>query len=227
MQRIKQYISTHKHILFLLYAPFYFAWFAALERWTDRDFTILHSPLDDVIPFVPAFIIPYYIWFAFVAFFCIYFYMKVERSETIKLYSALVFSMTVTLIIYTIWPNAISLRLTDLEPDNIFTKLVAGLWSFDTDTNVCPSLHCLNTMTIMVAYFRCGNFKGKHLLNTFMVLLALSICASTVFLKQHSIIDVYAAVAMCIACSLIIYLPNWAKIFGSRKAEADVSGNLN
>ena len=218
MEKIKDYICNHKHILFILYAPFYCIWFMALERWTDRDFTILPGGLDDLIPFVPAFIIPYYLWFAFVAFFCIYFYLKMPQSDAIKLYANLEISMTLTLVIYTIWPNAVNLRITDLQVDGIFTKLVSGLWSFDTDTNVCPSLHVLNTLIIVVAYFNSGKFRGKHLQNTLLVILALAICASTVFLKQHSILDVFAAFVFCAVISTIIYLPDWSKVFSSNKA---------
>ena len=213
----------NKHIFFILYAPVYAIWFFSLEKWTNRDFTILYCTLDDMIPFVPAFIIPYYIWFAFVAFFCVYFYMKMPQSDAVKLFANLEISMTITLIIYTVWPNAISLRITDLQPDGIFNKLVYNLWNFDTDTNVCPSLHVMNTLTIMVAYFKSGKFKGKHLQNTLLVILAAAICASTVFLKQHSIIDVFAAFGLCAVCSSLIYLPDWNRIFSSKKAGKTVN----
>lgn len=216
--QIKNYISSHKHILFILYGPLYLVWFLALEAWTDRDFTIVHCKLDDLIPLVPAFIVPYYIWFAFVAFFCIYFYLKMPVSDAVKLYAALEISMTVVLIIYTVWPNALALRPAEVQTENIFSESVADLYEIDTDTNVCPSLHVLNTLTILVAYFASGKFKGKHLLNLGMVTISLLICASTVFLKQHSLIDVAAAAALCVVCTLLVYVPDWRKIFSSRKS---------
>lgn len=223
MNLIKNYIRSHKHILFVLYVPFYFLWFTALEKWTDRNWTILHSTLDDSIPFIPLFIIPYYIWFIFVIFFCIYFYIKMPVQNTIKLYSALTISMTITLIIYTVWPNALELRPVHLDENDIFSTMVERLYGFDTSTNVCPSLHVLNTLTITFAYFISGKFKGRHLLNMVMIILPLSICASTVFLKQHSIIDIYAAIALFAVYTPIIYIPKWEKVF-SKKAPANCSG---
>lgn len=217
--QIKKYISSHKHILFLLYIPVYLIWFFALEAWTDRDFTIVHCELDDLIPLVPAFIVPYYVWFAFVAFFCIYFYFKMPVADAVKLYAALEISMTVVLIIYTVWPNALALRPTEVQTENLFSESVESLYEIDTDTNVCPSLHVLNTLTIAAAYFISGKFKGKHLLNAGMIVISLLICASTVFLKQHSLIDVASAAVLCAVCILFVYVPDWKRIFNSRKSD--------
>lgn len=213
MDRIKDYIKTHKHILFLLYGPIYFIWFFSLEAWTDRNWTIVHCHLDDLIPFVPVFIIPYYLWFAYMAFFCAYFYLKLPVKDTVKLYSTLVISMTVTLIIYTIWPNALNLRPADVSENGFFSGMVARLYKTDTDTNVCPSLHVLNTLTVLAAYFSSGKFKGKHLQNAAFVLISVLICASTVFLKQHSVLDVLAAFGLFIACQILVYVPKWEKVF--------------
>ncbi len=215
------YIKSHKHILFIIYVPIHFIWFAALEAWTKRDFTILHCGLDDIIPFVPQFIIPYYLWFPFVAFFCIYFYIKMPVRETVKFYTSLVSGMVLTLIIYTIWPNALSLRPEVIEEGGIIGSLVSGLYVIDTDTNVCPSLHVLNTLAIDVAYFVSDKFRGRHLQNIGMIILSALICMSTVFLKQHSVIDVASAVVVCIVISLVIYLPDRLKKNPSEKNNSE------
>lgn len=220
-QKIKDYIRNNKHILFILYLPFYGLWFMLLENWTGRDFTILHCKLDDMIPLVPIFVIPYFLWFAFVTFFCIYFFLKMPKSDAIKMYAALEISMTFTLFLYTIWPNAVSLRYEELEVTGFSTYILSWLWNFDTDTNVCPSLHVLNTLTILVAYFHSGQFKGKHLQNIFVTVLSVLICLSTLFLKQHSVIDLVAAVVLCILNSMFIYLPNWGKILRLTKKKSE------
>jgi membrane-associated phospholipid phosphatase len=213
MKRLKEYYSTHKHILFLLYIPIYFIWFFSLEKWTDRDFNILHCRLDDLTPLLDGFIIPYYLWFPFVAFFCIYFYHKMSVKECVQLFSSLVIGMTITLIIYTVWPNAVSLRPAELENDGIFSIWVAELYKIDTVTNVCPSLHVLNTLIIDVAFFRAEKFKGHKILRAFVALLSFSICISTVFLKQHSYIDVACAFLLCALVSFIVYVPDWVTIY--------------
>lgn len=225
LKNLIDYIKSHKHILFIIYAPIHFIWFAVLEAWTKRDFTILHCKLDDIIPFIPHFIIPYYLWFPFVAFFCIYFYIKMPVKETVKFYTSLVSGMVLTLIIYTIWPNALSLRPEIIEDGSIIGSLVSGLYVIDTDTNVCPSLHVLNTLAIDVAYFVSDKFRGRHLQNIMMIILSALICMSTVFLKQHSVIDVISAVIVCIVISLVVYLPDKLKKNSSKKSNAEPTFN--
>ena len=209
MKNISNYLKTHKRIFFLLYFPFYMLWFTALERWTNRDWHIIHCTLDDATPFVEYFIIPYYVWFVFVAFFCVYFYFKAEPMETVRMYTALVLGMTITLIIYTVWPNAIHLRPEILEGDSICKKLVKNIWKMDTDTNVCPSLHVLNTLVILVAIHHARIFGSKKLPYVLTFFTALLICLSTGFLKQHSWIDVLAAVIFCIILCIVVYVPDW------------------
>ena len=210
-EKIKNYVKNNKRILFILYAPLYMFWFTSLEKWKDRDWNIIHCALDDKTPFIDLFIIPYYLWFVFVAFFCIYFYFKVDAGECVKMYASLEIGMTLTLIIYTIWPNAVHLRPDFLNENGICAKLVRNIWNIDTDTNVCPSLHVLNTLIILVAYYHSGHFKKKHLANIMVTVLAILICVSTGFLKQHSWIDVIAAVIMCALLSILVYVPRWGQ----------------
>ena len=209
--KIIDYIKNNKRILFLLYIPVYWLWFTSLEKWTDRDWHILHCGLDDATPFIDWFIIPYYIWFGFVAFFCVWFYFRAEASEAVKLYASLVAGMTLTLIIYTVWPNAVHLRPASLENDGICAALVKKIWSIDTVTNVCPSLHVLNTLVILLAVYKCKRLTGKRIFKIFVTVLALLICLSTVYLKQHSWIDVFAAVIMCAFLYAMTYIPKWEK----------------
>ena len=49
-----------------LYVLIYFIWFTILEHITRLHYAVIYSPLDSLIPFVPAFIVPYYLWFAYV-----------------------------------------------------------------------------------------------------------------------------------------------------------------
>ena len=47
------------------------------------------------------------------------------------------------------------------------------------------------------------------------VIIAVAICAATVFVKQHSILDVFAALALSLVLYLIIYVA--ARTGGSRR----------
>ena len=206
MAKIIDYIKKNKVMFFACYAPIHFIWFLLLENWTDRDFTILHCGLDEVIPFVKWFIIPYYLWFPYIVVSVLWFYFFSDRSETVRLYTILVAGMAISLLIYTIWPNAVELRPDKVVGDDALAEFVRNLYKVDTDTNVCPSLHVYNTICIMTACFRNAKLRGRKVVMTFITLLSLLIVTSTMFLKQHSFIDVVAAFILYAVLYIIIYV---------------------
>jgi F0F1-type ATP synthase membrane subunit a len=78
-------------------------------------------------------------------------------------------------------------------------------------------MHVLGTLDVVFAVFQCRRIKNPiiHIAATVMAVL---ICASTVMIKQHSILDVMAAVALSGVIYLVVYV-----IFG-KKRYPDLSG---
>ncbi len=197
----------YNHILIALYWPLYGLIFAALETWLPKLFPItydpVYCPLDDLIPFCEWFVIPYYFWFVFlVGFGVFWFFYEVEIFRewmwaTILMYSA-------TVVIYLIWPNMQELRPIAFERDNLFIDVVKNLYDFDTNTNVCPSIHVLGSLAVMFAGLRSKIFGGVGW-KIFFVVSTILISMSTVFLKQHSIIDVFAALVLGAVCYILQY----------------------
>ena len=95
-----------------------------------------------------------------------------------------------------IWPTCQNLRPAAFERDNLLTRFMAQFYQFDTNTNVCPSIHVLGTMAVLLTSYHCRSTSTPGWKIAFTVA-AVLICASTVFLKQHSILDVAAAFALC------------------------------
>ena len=98
--------------------------------------------------------------------------------------------MTIFLIICTIFPNGLALRPTVFAHDNVFVDLVKIVYSTDTPTNVLPSMHVFLSVGMCMALNRTPALKDKHGILSFIIVL------STMFLKQHSVTDVAAALVM-------------------------------
>ena len=64
IERIKKLIKDYRHAWVLLYGLIYMPWFVYLEGRTDVHYFLIHSPIDDYIPFIEYFIVPYLLWFA-------------------------------------------------------------------------------------------------------------------------------------------------------------------
>ena len=109
--------------------------------------------------------------------------------------------VSVFLLICTFFPNGLNLRPVVFERNNIFVDLVKTLYSTDTPTNVLPSIHVFNSIGVSIAIAHSNALKKHRMVQCSAYLLAMLIIMSTVFLKQHSVTDVIAAIAM--AC--IIY----------------------
>ena len=103
---------------------------------------------------------------------------------------------TVTIIIYFIFPTCQEMRPVTYARDNILTHFMQGLYQINTNTNVCPSLHVIGSLAVMFAAWRSKHFHTTKWKIVFGVI-AFLISISTVFLKQHSIIDVFFALPVC------------------------------
>lgn len=75
---------------------------------------------------------------------------------------------------------------------DIFARVVRFLYRTDTATNVCPSIHVFNSVTLLLAYYRSHIFDAsrRRWMRPAAAVLCISIVCSTVLLKQHSCIDV-------------------------------------
>lgn len=185
--------SKLKHSWVLLYFFIYMPWFIYLEeRENTTNHYIIHSPLDDSIPFIEYFIIPYMLWFAFIAFFSIYF-LFTDTKAFYSLAGFLIIGMTAFLVISTFFPTALDLRPYYFERDNIFVDMVRQLYRTDTPTNVLPSIHVFNTLGVCIAVKRCSKLKSHIYIKGITYGLSILIILSTMFLKQHSVTDVIAA----------------------------------
>lgn len=184
-----------------------------LEKIFNSDYPELHIinvPLDNVIPFCEFFIIPYMLWFFYVMGACIYMFLKGTDSEFLKFALSLVIGMSLALTICMIYPNGLTLR-PDYIPDNFCGKIITILYSTDTSTNVFPSIHVYNSLAVNFALLKCKALKGHTVIKTLSTILCIAICLSTVFLKQHSVVDVLGGILLFILLYIFIYVIDYKK----------------
>ncbi len=201
---LSAFIERNKHIILQAYFLIYLPWFAYVERTVTTHFHVIHVALDDYIPFCEYFIIPYFLWFAYVAAGIGFFYLK-NKDEYFRLCAMLFTGMTLFLIISTLYPNGHYLRPVTFERQNIFTALVAWLYKTDTATNLFPSIHVYNSIAINMAVWHADNFKKKPVVRIASAVLMVSIILSTMFLKQHSVFDVATGIILAVFMYLLVY----------------------
>lgn len=193
-----------EHLKYLLYWPVFGILFFTVERlWIRPDYFPIHCPLDDMIPFCEAFLIPYLFWFVFLV--GIHAYGLLFDIESLKrMMKFIMVSYSIALLVYIVFPNCQELRPSAFERDNILTRIIVGFYQFDTSTNVCPSIHVIGSVGVAACAWNSKHFSTSGWRAAFSVT-ALLISISTVFMKQHSVIDVLIAVPVCVAAYAAAY----------------------
>ena len=189
-----QWLNTpeHRHIKLLFYWPLFGLLFLLLERFRPGQvYYAVHCRLDDLIPFCQWALIPYLFWFVFLIGALAYTFLCDVAAFRKMMYFVIV-TYTIALLTYILFPTCQYLRPTSFARDNILTRITAWFYRFDTNTDVCPSLHVIGSMAAMFALWDCKRFQGRGWKMAF-ALMALSISLSTVFMKQHSVVDILAA----------------------------------
>ena len=187
----------------------YFALYLLTENLISYDSChIIHSKLDDVIPFCEYFVVPYVLWYAYVAISLLYFALYNIDSFK-KLSTFIIFTQVIAMTVYILYPNRQDLRPDEFERNNFFTFIVGILYKLDTSTNVCPSLHVGYSVAIASVWLK---EKGiSPLWKTASTIFATLVCLSTAFIKQHSVVDIFWALVMCGAIEIVIYRSYWVK----------------
>ena len=202
------YIRRNRHILLALFYPAFVIAFFALEAHipSPEDCVIIHAPLDDRIPFLEVFVIPYILWYPYLALTPITLLALREREGFKKHLLFMIISFAAAFAICILVPNAQLLRPEAMPRRNLLTEIVAAIYRADTPTNVFPSMHVIGSIAGAAACLNCERLRPWR---EIWIIPAILISASTVFIKQHSILDVCGAVIICI--------PIWAGIYGRRK----------
>ena len=194
------------HLWFQAYWVVYLVWFFWLDLTITDPKYIIHSPIDDFIPFNEWFIFPYCSWFLLLA--AVTALLWWNDTESYDKLCLMMFSgMTFCLILYMVLANGLDIRPTAeaVGRDNIAMQIMQLLWKADASVNVCPSIHCQSSGCMALAVSQSRLAKGRPGLKVLAWVWAALICASTVFTKQHSILDVVCGLALVAVWVPILY----------------------
>lgn len=203
---MKELIRKYRHgIPMVIYLVVYLVLFFIVERLTEDNYHVIHMALDDKIPFCEYFVIPYFCWFAYVAGFVVYF-IFVDKESYWPMFWFLVTGMTLFLIVSFVYPNGHELRPEQFPRDNVFTRMIANLYQTDTATNILPSIHVYNSIGIQIAVQKSRRLSRHRGVQIVSGILCVSIILSTVFIKQHSMVDVISAFVLAAVLYVLIYV---------------------
>ncbi len=191
------------HFLFILVLPVYLISFFTVEAIITDNYWVSYMPIDDLIPFCEWFLIPYYIWYPFMGVMGVYL-LFTDASGFRKFMTFIGLSFMTSIVFFYIFPNGQDLRPEVFPRDNLLTRAIAGLYVADTNTNVLPSIHVVGSLAVPFAAQNNERLKKPWIL-AILYFIALLITASTVFIKQHSLLDGIVAIPYAIIFYILVY----------------------
>jgi membrane-associated phospholipid phosphatase len=161
-----------------------------------RPATVITIPFDNLIPVIPAFVLPYLAFYPFVLCSLIFLYLHhlTHYIHTILSYAA---GLIICYITYLTWQTTVP--RPELTSPDIFSTLLAFIYRIDAPYNCLPSIHVLGTLLIMLALTKTLGDKAL-----WPNLLGILIILSTLFTKQHGVLDVAAGAVLAVGCYWIV-----------------------
>jgi membrane-associated phospholipid phosphatase len=158
---------------------------------------VLKFPIDDQIPFVRFFALPYYAWFGLVA--AVFLWLVFDRRQNRRVYrhtTAIVLAMVLSTIIFLIYPTHVP--RPEITGRDWLSRLVLLIYAADEPYNCFPSLHVAVAAIKGVTLFRYGPrlVWFRFLTVLFVVLIMLS----TILIKQHYVPDLIGGLALALIC---------------------------
>lgn len=202
MNTIIKFINEHKHFLYLFILIPLLICFNFCQIFLKPKY-IMYCSFDDYIPFLKIFILVYMFWFIYIGIGFVYFGLK-SRDDFMNLAKFLFLGMGISYVIFVILPSGQNLRPT-LDGDDILTKMVGFIYSIDPPTNVCPSIHVINSIGVNAVVWNSSLFANNKRIKISSAATMILICLSTLFIKQHSFLDVIAGIGLSIVLYGFIY----------------------
>ena len=195
------------HMKLLLGWVFYFSMYFITENLIPAERCHpIHCALDDLIPFNEFFVIFYVGWYLLVFGTLAYtLFFDVENFKRVQTY--IIITQVIAMACYVLYPSRQDLRPEVFERNNILTALMAFIYSFDTSTGVCPSLHVGYSLGILSTALKDPDLKKgwKAALGFVVFMICLAVC----FVKQHSVLDVLWALPMCLVAEILVFGRDW------------------
>ncbi len=199
---VRDWVRNNPHVWWTLaLIPIFICYFVPEQLIVDS-YHPTQIAFDHMIPLLPGFVYVYLLWFPLLVFggiWMLFFDGPVLRRYMIFLMCA----YFICAAIYLLYPNGQELRPDDLAVHDLSTAILAFIYRVDTNTNVLPSLHVIGSMG--AAFALCSSKRIRSLpIKAAIVVLAVLVSISTVFVKQHGILDVLAGFAVGLVLSPII-----------------------
>lgn len=181
-------LKKYRPLLWILVIPLLNICYGLLNHEGVRTNNLM-TELDAQIPFIPAFIIPYILWYPFIIVMLVVIFLK-RKNTYYRTLLTLCLGLIVSYIIYYFYQTTVP--RPQVNDNGIIYSLVRFIYMTDQPFNCFPSIHVLISYLVWKGSSDCGNFSFKS--RSLITLMMGAIVVSTLFVKQHYVLDIAGAI---------------------------------
>jgi len=187
----------HAPLLWMLAIPILNVFYGILNHGKGK-VSNLTTPWDDMIPFLPIFVIPYLIWYPFVFGMLIVFFFK-DRIVFYRSLTIICIGLVISYLVFYLYQTTIIRPMP--TQDGILYWLVNVVYSTDAPYNCFPSIHVLTSHVVLKAAFQC---QWSKFVKSAVGLTSWAIIVSTLFVKQHVLFDIAGGIILSEVLFLVV-----------------------
>lgn len=198
---MRAFFQRWGHLLAILCIPLQGSIYMFLGSKAGSDVFYNYAWIDTQIPFIKEFIIPYVSWMPIL--YLSFLYLGLTNKplfwRTLIIYNVGVMAANVCFVVFPSYVPRPEVSGTDLS-----SLLVQFIYSNDAPVNCFPSVHCLTSYMLFIILNR--HLDVKPVVRIFGSIWLWLIIASTVFVKQHSLLDVVGGLAFAEAAYWTVHV---------------------
>lgn len=177
-----------------------------VAKLTPFDAHILTSNIDLKIPFLSGFIYFYIMWYILLFTLPLFMYIKDEEGLC-KYFVSSFICLIISTLIFIFYPTIV-IR-PEIITNNFTNNIVSLIYLIDNPAMNClPSGHCIICFLYIFTFFKNKNINISIRIS--VEIISILIILSTLFTKQHVIIDVLTALVISLSTYIIV---NKTKIY--------------
>lgn len=167
-----------------------------MYAWTNgpnenQEVSQLITSIDTAIPFIKYFALPYSVWIFYIYVCLVYFFFKDPSYYYRGLLTYIVCALTCYMI-YSVFQTTVP--RPEIVGNDPFDLLMRFIYNRDEPFNCFPSIHCFSSYMVMRLVWT-SPFRNKW--NMILITgMSTTIILSTLFVKQHVILDVFSAILL-------------------------------
>nr|WP_255807487.1 phosphatase PAP2 family protein [Cohnella mopanensis] len=161
--------------------------YALTNNIEDQEVYRLITSVDEAIPFIKFFALPYSIWIFYI-YVCLFYFFKKDINVYYRSLMTYVVCALLCYLIYSVFQTTVDRPM--IVGSDPFSHLMRYIYNRDQPFNCFPSIHCFSSYMVMRAIWT-SSFRNKWNV-TLITGMSSLIIMSTLFVKQHVIMDALA-----------------------------------